>query len=186
MDISGRRLWLRAMILVAVAYGAIGIVFAALAADANHVRLWRLAAWLASAAVAAVHIGYEHYRLRSSPRPTALHAAGAVALGAFGLALAANGWNTRPTPAAPRAPRLASHHCSSGVSCGTCRSGRAGSRFAARLAEQRSGVWPNKRLKLPGGDRSKGSGVLCPGGHELSFNDMPRGGRVARSLSAIR
>jgi len=27
---------------------------------------------------------------------------------------------------------------------------------------------PNKRLKLPGGDRFKGSGVLCPGGHGLS------------------
>ena len=82
----------RAMILVAVAYVAIGIVFAALAksTDASHVRLWRLAAWLASAAVAVAHIGYEHYRLGSSPRPTALHAAGAVALGAFGLALAAN------------------------------------------------------------------------------------------------
>ena len=78
------------MILVAVAYMAIGIVFAALAADANYVRVWRLAAWLASAAAAAAHIGYEHYRLRSSPRLTALHAAGAVALGAFGLALAAN------------------------------------------------------------------------------------------------
>ena len=59
-------------------------------ADVNYVRLWRLAAWLASAAVAAAHIGYEHYRLNSSPRATALHAAGAVALGAFGLALAAN------------------------------------------------------------------------------------------------
>ena len=90
MDISGRRLWVRAMTLVAVAYMAIGIVFAALAADANYVRVWRLAAWLASAAAAAAHIGYEHYRLRSSPRLTALHAAGAVALGAFGLALAAN------------------------------------------------------------------------------------------------
>src|SRR5438445_5623355 len=42
------------------------------------------------------------------------------------------------------------------------------------------------RLKLPGGDRSKGSGVLCPSGHELSFNDAALGGRVARSLSAIR
>src|SRR5437899_6018887 len=80
------------MILAAVAYVVIVIVFAALAksADVNYVRLWRLAAWLASAAVAAAHIGYEHYRLNSSPRPTALHAAGAVALGAFGLALAAN------------------------------------------------------------------------------------------------
>ncbi len=45
---------------------------------------------------------------------------------------------------------------------------------------------PNKRLKLSGGGRSKGSGVLCAGAHELSFNDPARGGRVARSLSAIR
>src|SRR2546425_10275233 len=80
------------MMLVAVAYVAIGIVFGTLAqsADPNHVRLWRLAAWVASAAVAAAQIGYEHYRLGGSPRPTAQHAAGAVALGAFGLALAAN------------------------------------------------------------------------------------------------
>src|SRR6266487_4092666 len=80
------------MILVAGAYVVIGIVFGVLAnlGDANHVRLWRLAAWVASAAVAAAHVGYEHYRLGSSPRPTALHAAGAVALGAFGVALAAN------------------------------------------------------------------------------------------------
>jgi hypothetical protein len=71
------------MLLVAVAYVAIGISFGAL-------DLWRLAAWVASVAVAAAQIGYEHYRLASSPRSTALHAAGAVALGAFGLALAAN------------------------------------------------------------------------------------------------
>ncbi len=45
---------------------------------------------------------------------------------------------------------------------------------------------PNKRLKLTGGDRFKGSGVLCARGHELSFNDGCAGGRVARSLSAIR
>jgi hypothetical protein len=90
MDVSGRRSWVRALLLAGVAYAAIGIVFAALAADAHHVRVWRLAAWVASALVAAAHIWYEHYRLGSSPRPTALHAAGAVALGAFGLALAAN------------------------------------------------------------------------------------------------
>ena len=42
------------------------------------------------------------------------------------------------------------------------------------------------RLKLPGGDRFNGIGVLCPSGHELSFNDTARGKRVARSLSAIR
>jgi hypothetical protein len=75
-----------------VAYAVIGILFGVLdnSADVNHVRLWRLAAWVVSAAVAAAHIGYEHYRLGASPRLTALHAAGAVALGAFGLALAAN------------------------------------------------------------------------------------------------
>src|SRR6184192_1224220 len=89
MDVSGRRLWVRAMILVAVSYVVIGIGVAALA-KSDHVRLWRLAARVASALVAAAHIGYEHYRLGSSPRPTALHGAGAVALGAFGLALAAN------------------------------------------------------------------------------------------------
>ncbi len=48
------------------------------------------------------------------------------------------------------------------------------------------GVQPNKRLKLPGGDRFKGSGVLCADAHELSFNDRAPCGRVARSLSAIR
>ena len=89
MNVSSRS-WVRALLLVAVAYAAIGIVFARLAVDANHVRVWRLAAWLASAVVAAAHIWYEQYRLGSAPGPTALHAAGAVALGAFGLALAAN------------------------------------------------------------------------------------------------
>ena len=89
MNVSSRS-WVRALLLVAVAYAAIGIVFARLAVDANHVRVWRLAAWLASAVVAAAHIWYEQYRLGSAPRPTALHAAAAVALGAFGLALAAN------------------------------------------------------------------------------------------------
>jgi len=45
---------------------------------------------------------------------------------------------------------------------------------------------PNKRLKLTGGDRSNGSRVLCPGGHQMSFNDIAPCRRVARSLSAIR
>ncbi len=81
------------MVLAAVAYVAIGVVSGALArsADSDQVRLWRLAAWVASAAVAAAQIWYEHYRVGSSPRPTALRAAGAGALGAFGLALAASG-----------------------------------------------------------------------------------------------
>jgi len=45
---------------------------------------------------------------------------------------------------------------------------------------------PNMRLKLAGGDRSKGNGVLCASAHELSFTYTAPGGRVARSLSAIR
>lgn len=97
------------MLLVALAYVVIGVGFADLAKspDPEQVRLWRLAAWVASAAAAAVHIGYEHYRLGSSPRAVALHAAGAVALGAFGLALAANvHWLVTATPG-QRAPLLA-------------------------------------------------------------------------------
>ncbi len=64
--------------------------------------------------------------------------------------------------------------------CAQLRDGREGSRSRLERAQ------PNKRLKLAGGDRFKGSGVLCAGGEELSFNDTPRRGRVARSLSAIR
>ena len=62
-------------------------------------------------------------------------------------------------------------------------------RLAAALGGSHSGLvaqMPNMRLKLSGGDRSKGNGLLCAGAHELSFNGTPRGGRVARSLSAIR
>src|SRR5205809_5748694 len=47
-----------------------------------------------------------------------------------------------------------------------------------------TGMLPNMRLKLAGGDRSKGNGVLCAGAHELSFTYTALGGRVARSLSA--
>jgi len=47
-------------------------------------------------------------------------------------------------------------------------------------------VRPNKRLKLPGGDRSKGSGMLFACARLLSFGIGCAGGRVARSLSAIR
>jgi hypothetical protein len=51
---------------------------------------WRLAAWLASAIAFVAHIRYEHITLRDTPSVTALHAAVAVAFGAFGLAVAAN------------------------------------------------------------------------------------------------
>lgn len=75
------------VLIVALLYFVIGIGFAALAREAG--VAWRLVAWVISAALFAAHIGYEHARLHSPPRTTALHAALAVALGAFGLAAAA-------------------------------------------------------------------------------------------------
>jgi hypothetical protein len=80
------------VIILGVVYFVVGFVFAALANPtvSDQVRVkWRLAAWMVSAAVYAVHIGYEHFRLGSSPLATALHAAIAVAIGAFLLAAAA-------------------------------------------------------------------------------------------------
>jgi len=47
-------------------------------------------------------------------------------------------------------------------------------------------VLPNKRLKLTGGDRFKGSGVLCPWRGTDYVQRPCAGERVARSLSAIR
>ena len=45
---------------------------------------------MVSAFAYAAHIGYERFQLRNSPGSAALHVACAVALGAFGLAVAAN------------------------------------------------------------------------------------------------
>jgi hypothetical protein len=87
MSTPGRQSWFGTAILAGVLYCAIGIVFAL---PANQGRLWRLAAWVISAAIYAAHIGYEHFQMGNSPRVTALHTALAVAIGAFGLAVAAN------------------------------------------------------------------------------------------------
>ena len=92
MDASSRQPWARAVILLAVMYLVLGVGFAALAGSAasHQVRvMWRLAAWVASATVYTAHIGYERFRLRNSPRSTALHVSMAVAAGAFALAVAA-------------------------------------------------------------------------------------------------
>jgi hypothetical protein len=95
--------------LFAVVYPVVGITFAALAnpSVSNEMRLtWRLAAWLVSAAAFAAHLGYEHFRLRSSPPRAALHVSVAVALGAFALAIWVNihahwGASSHPSPLAP-------------------------------------------------------------------------------------
>ena len=72
-------------LLLGVVYFLIGRVFAL---PADHVHEWRLAAWMVSGVAYAAHIGYEHFKLRSSPRSTAVHVAVAVAIGAFALAVA--------------------------------------------------------------------------------------------------
>lgn len=87
MNTLSRQSWLGTAILIGVLYFLIGFL---LGLPSSHVRFWRLAAWIACAAVYAAHISYEHFRLRNSPRAVALHAAFAVAVGAFGLAVAAN------------------------------------------------------------------------------------------------
>src|SRR2546426_9085765 len=45
---------------------------------------------------------------------------------------------------------------------------------------------PNKRLKLAGGDRSNGNGVVSAGAHELSFNYIAPYWRGGPALNAHR
>jgi hypothetical protein len=79
--------WFAWALLAGTVYLIIGVGFAQLSVPS--VFLWRLAAWMVSAVVYAVHIGFEHFRIRSSPRSTAQHVAFGAAVGAFGLAAAA-------------------------------------------------------------------------------------------------
>ena len=82
--------WLYIVILFGMVYLVVGVAFPN-PSSSNQVQfMWRLAAWLICGVAFAIHIGVEHFRLRNSPRRTALHASMSVALGAFGLAAAAN------------------------------------------------------------------------------------------------
>lgn len=93
MDKSADRRWLRWAILFGIVYLIIGLAFGELAnlATSDEMRVvWRLAAWVVSAVAFATHIGYEHFHMHSMPRLTALHASLGAAIGAFGLAGAAN------------------------------------------------------------------------------------------------
>jgi hypothetical protein len=81
-----RQSWFRAAVLVAAFYAVVGIAFAL---PASHVRVWRLAAWVVSGVAYAAHVGYERFRLRSSPPSAALHVGVAAGLGALGLAIGA-------------------------------------------------------------------------------------------------
>jgi hypothetical protein len=96
--------------VVALVYPVVGVTFAALGnpSASNELRVaWRLAAWLACVATFAVHLGYEHLRLRNPALRVALHVAAAVALGAIALAVWVNiqaQWGaTSRSPLAPLA-----------------------------------------------------------------------------------
>ena len=89
----GRPRWLITVMFVGVVYGVVGITTGALAGMAASSRaqfLWRLSAFVISGVVFAVHLGNEHFRLRSSAWTTAWHTSLAIALGAFVVALMAN------------------------------------------------------------------------------------------------
>src|SRR5258706_10967692 len=93
MDISSRKRWFRMAILLGALYFVFGVTFAAFASWSGSKSIretWNRLGFVASAMAFALHIGYEHFRLRNSPLITASHVSIAVALGAFALAVSAN------------------------------------------------------------------------------------------------
>jgi len=89
----GKRKWIRVVLIMGIIYCFDVIIFGKIAGWSKSpimVTIWRLASWLTSALFFTIHIWYEHYRLSNPPRKTALHTSLAAALGAFGLAVAAN------------------------------------------------------------------------------------------------
>lgn len=90
VNASGKYHWLFLVALLGIVYLLVGVAFPNPPGSNDMQFRWRLAAWLACAVAFAIHIGLEHFRFRNSPRTTALHVSVSVALGAFGLAAAAN------------------------------------------------------------------------------------------------
>jgi len=99
------RRWSAGAFLAGTVYVVIGLGFARLAAPS--VFFWRLSAWVVSAVIYVAHITYEHFRLRNSPRITALHVALGAAVGAFGLAAAATVRSLLTGTGNPRLLRIA-------------------------------------------------------------------------------
>src|SRR5207248_2435221 len=84
---------LRAVFYLGAFYAVPGILLGMLARQAHSTQVriaWRWTAWVASGLAFGAQIVYEQLRLRSSPTITACRVAAAAALGAFGLAVAAN------------------------------------------------------------------------------------------------
>ena len=93
MEATVRRRSLHIALLVAASYLIVGIAFAQFSdwATTGEMRLtWRRLAWVVCGVGFAAHIVYEGFRLRNPPHVTAVHASIAAALGAGGLAMAAN------------------------------------------------------------------------------------------------
>lgn len=90
LNASHKNPWLWAVILFGVVYLVVGVAFPNPSAANKAQFMWRLGAWLICLVAFAIHIGLEHFRFRNSAKRTALHVALSVALGAFGLAAAAN------------------------------------------------------------------------------------------------
>jgi len=85
-----RKHWI-CLIIVGIIYAVVGIGFGEIAkrVPVDQSRAWRLGAWVASAAVYAGHFGYEQFRIEQRSLKVALHAAIAVGIGGFLLAVAA-------------------------------------------------------------------------------------------------
>jgi len=79
-----------AIILFAAIYLVVGVAFPNPSAADKNQFLWRLAAWLICAGAFTIHIGLEQFRYQRPPLRTASHVSVSVALGALGLAVAAN------------------------------------------------------------------------------------------------
>jgi hypothetical protein len=90
LNTSGKFRWLRTAIPIGLVYLVAGVALPNPPASDPTQFAWRLAAWVISAVAFGIHIGLEHFRLQSSLCRIALHVAAAVALGGFGLAVAAN------------------------------------------------------------------------------------------------
>jgi len=84
--------WVPVALFIAIVYPLVGVAFAALdkVSTPAPIHLWRLAAWLVSAAAFGAHLAYEHLRLRASNIRAALHTSIAVGAGAFVLAVWVN------------------------------------------------------------------------------------------------
>ena len=90
---SDRQRSLSLVIVVGLIYFVVTITSGALAGAAASEQMrffWRLSAFIISGVVFAAHIAHEHFRIHNPPRQTAFRTSGAVALGTFALAIAAN------------------------------------------------------------------------------------------------